>query len=74
MKPRILDVFKQLGEFGSQANLTLGEKLDHIARTTTDDVERGQAIDLMLFCEANENGPLGMDRLATIATRFGNLE
>lgn len=70
MKPRILKIFEQVSEFGNDSNLVLAEKLNDIADTTTDDVERDQAIDLMLFCEANENGSLGMDSLKTIALRY----
>ena len=74
MKPRILHIFKKLDEFGSRANLVWVEELDQVARTTVDDIERDQAIDLMLFCEANENGPLGMAPLTTLETRYGAQE
>lgn len=74
MKPRILDIFKQLGEFGSHTNQVWVEELDHIAQTTVDDTERDQAIVLMLFCEANENGPLGMSPLTTFTARYGEQE
>lgn len=73
MKPSIQIMFKQLKEFGSESNFDLAKKLDDISETTEDDVERDQAIDLMLFCEANENGPLGMDSLQAIASRFNNM-
>jgi hypothetical protein len=70
MRPRILEIFRQLSEFGNDSNEVHAENLFHIAETTTDDTERDQAVDLMLFCEANENGSLGMDSLKTIAQRY----
>lgn len=72
MKPRIQEIFAQLKDFGNPSNLTLVERLYDIAQTTEDDIERDQAIDLMLFCEANENGSLGMNSLNAIALRFNN--
>jgi hypothetical protein len=72
MRPRIADIFKQLKEFDAPENLALVVTLSDIAHTTEDNTERDQAIELMLFCEANENGPLGMSSREAIEARFNS--
>lgn len=56
----LFNIISRIQDFADPKNLQFVESLWHISRTTKNASERDISIDLLLYCEANENGPLGM--------------
>lgn len=70
MTERIIAIIRSLSAFGSEDNFDLATTLSDIAYSTQDPIERDQAIDLLLYCEGNENGPLRTAARAEIIDKF----
>lgn len=60
MKSSILEILEVLEPFGSERNKAHIKQLAHMAHKTNDDIVRDQSLDLLLYCQEDEYGPLGM--------------
>lgn len=66
MTEQLKEIINNLNDFGNSKNERYISALWDISESTTDDFERDQAIELLLYCEGNENGPLGMKSASEI--------